>query len=185
MYNTSDSDKFHGHAHYSIKDIFSIFLLAGLIKFIVYLQVCHWLSKQVFYSTEIVFFVLIPRYGCFKHVCHIYIYVCVCVQSWKQCGLPVITTVSLWQVMDLGTWHTWCTNRALCVQVHQLPRRKCSDNHDDTWFSWLHIYIYIYIYMYILHLDTYMLEATIPKNLNKEYNFCTIKHLFWKSMTDL
>ena len=30
-----------------------------------YLQIFHWISKQVFYSTEIVFFVLITRCCCF------------------------------------------------------------------------------------------------------------------------
>ena len=28
-------------------------------------------------------------------------------QSWKQCSLPVITTMALWQVMYLGTWCTY------------------------------------------------------------------------------
>ena len=51
---------------YEIKGVFQHPPLAGLTKFIVYLQVCHWLSKQVFYSTEILFFVLIPRYDCFE-----------------------------------------------------------------------------------------------------------------------
>ena len=27
-------------------------------------------------------------------------------QSWKQCALPVITTMALWQLMHLGTWCT-------------------------------------------------------------------------------
>ena len=49
-----------------LKGIFSIFPLAGLVKFMVLLQICHWISKQVFYSTEILFFVLIPSYFCFR-----------------------------------------------------------------------------------------------------------------------
>ena len=49
----------------ALTGIFSIFPLAGLIKLMVYLQICHWISKQVFYRTEILFFVLIPRCGCF------------------------------------------------------------------------------------------------------------------------
>ena len=32
-------------------------------------------------------------------------------QSWKQCALPVITTMALWELMHLGTWctvaHCW------------------------------------------------------------------------------
>ena len=27
-------------------------------------------------------------------------------QSWKQCALPVITTMALWQLIHLGTWWT-------------------------------------------------------------------------------
>ena len=50
----------------SLKSIFSIFLLAGLIDFMVYFQICYWISKQVFYSTEILFFILSPRYGYFE-----------------------------------------------------------------------------------------------------------------------
>ena len=50
----------------ALNDIFSIFPLAERIKILLYLQICHWISKQVFYRTEILFFVLIPRYGCFR-----------------------------------------------------------------------------------------------------------------------
>ena len=49
----------------ALNSISSIFPLAGLIKLMVYLQICHWRSKQVFYRTKILFFILIPRYGCF------------------------------------------------------------------------------------------------------------------------
>lgn len=52
----------------AINDISSIFALAGLIK-LMYLQICHWIWKQVFYRTEILFFVLIPMYGCFIVIC--------------------------------------------------------------------------------------------------------------------
>ena len=62
-------------------------------------------------------------------------------QSWKQCSLPVITTMALWQLIHLGTWCTW-------VHVHELPRSHCSDNREGILFSWLHIYIYIYIYIF-------------------------------------
>ena len=36
---------------------------------------------------------------------YIYIYKYVCVLSWKQCALPVITTMALWQLMHLRTWY--------------------------------------------------------------------------------
>ena len=65
MYTASDSDKFHGQVCMALKGIFSIFLLAELIKFIVFLQVCQ-ISKHVFHSTKILFFVLIPRCCCFR-----------------------------------------------------------------------------------------------------------------------
>ena len=46
-------------------------------------------------------------------------------QSWKQCALPVITTMALWQLMHLGTW---------CTFTHCWYKwtKECS--------SWLHIY---------------------------------------------
>ena len=35
----------------------------------------------------------------------------ICMLSWKQCALPVTTTMALWQLMHLGTWctvaHCW------------------------------------------------------------------------------
>ena len=31
-------------------------------------------------------------------------------QSIKQCVLPFITTLALWQLMLLGTWCAWCTS---------------------------------------------------------------------------
>ena len=34
--------------------------------------------------------------------------------SWKQCALPVITTMALWQLMDLGTW---CMNSSIYCNV--------------------------------------------------------------------
>ena len=49
----------------ALNGIFSIIPLVELIKIMVHLQICHWISKQVFCRTEILFVVLIPRYGCF------------------------------------------------------------------------------------------------------------------------
>ena len=46
----------------ALNDIFSIFPL----YISAYLQICHWISKQVFLRTEILLFALIPRYDCFK-----------------------------------------------------------------------------------------------------------------------
>ena len=46
-----------------LNEIFSIFPLAGRIKPMVYLQVCHQISKQMFYRTEILFFVLFLGMG--------------------------------------------------------------------------------------------------------------------------
>ena len=37
----------------ALKGIFSIFPTAALVKFMAYLQIYHWISKHVFYSTEI------------------------------------------------------------------------------------------------------------------------------------
>ena len=53
-------------------------------------------------------------------------------QSWKQCTLPVITTVTLWQLMHLGTWCTviglkWVDDTA---KIHEFP-----ENGQTTAFS--------------------------------------------------
>ena len=82
---------------------------------------------------------------------HLYVYICIYIYiiyifiyiymlSWKQCALPVVTTMTLWKLMRLGTWcmvHTlilllWDLN-TLCVMDHLWPPL-------------------IYIYMYIIWL---------------------------------
>ena len=75
----------------ALNGIFSILPVAGLFKPIVYLKICHWISKQVFYRTGILLFVLIPRYGCFGVTymsnsvelkpCHWELYQCIRVQD--------------------------------------------------------------------------------------------------------
>ena len=64
---------------------------------------------------------------------YIYKYIYLCMHSWKQCTLPVITTKALWQLMHLG-------NHTSCAQVHELPQSHCDDNLQSTLFSWLHIF---------------------------------------------
>ena len=49
--------------------------------------------------------------------------------SWKQCVLPVVTTMSLWQLMHLGT----------CASCAELPQSHCFDNQEGTLFS-RHVY---------------------------------------------
>ena len=49
----------------ALNHIFSIFQLVEIIKLTVYLNICHWMSKQAFCRTEILLFLLIPRFGCF------------------------------------------------------------------------------------------------------------------------
>ena len=49
MYNTSGSGRFYGQGYYIIKYNFSIFPLAGRIKLTVYLKICCWLLKQMFF----------------------------------------------------------------------------------------------------------------------------------------
>ena len=48
--------------------------------------------------------------------------------SWKQCALPVITTMALWQLMYLGTWcmvtHCWY-QWTKCVVDHLWPIILC------------------------------------------------------------
>ena len=68
MNNTSDSASFHCQGHLSLNGIFSIIPLAGLIRLKVYLKICHWILKKVFYKTGILFFLYIYRYGCFEAI---------------------------------------------------------------------------------------------------------------------
>lgn len=63
VYNTCDSDSFHGQGCYNIKWHFQHDPLAVHIKNKVYLEIYHWISNHVFYRTEILFFILIPKYG--------------------------------------------------------------------------------------------------------------------------
>ena len=37
------------------------------------------------------------------YIYYIYIYIYIYMLSWKQCALPVITTMALWKLMHLGT----------------------------------------------------------------------------------
>ena len=46
--------------------ISSIFPLVGLTKLMVYLKKCHWMLKPVFHRIGILFFLLLPSYGCFR-----------------------------------------------------------------------------------------------------------------------
>ena len=56
--------------------------------------------------------------------------------SWKQCALPFITTMALWQLMHLGTWcctviMLWCNS---CTWTHDIPL-PC-DNHSYYVMLW-------------------------------------------------
>ena len=73
--------------------------------------------------------------------------------SWKQCALPVITTMDLWQLIHLSTWclithlhigtigifgsllPAMC-NRTSYAQVHELPQSHRGDNRESALFSW-------------------------------------------------
>ena len=41
---------------------------------------------------------------------------------WKQCALPIITTVALWQLMHLGTWCTVvnCSKQWIIYNIHYI-----------------------------------------------------------------
>ena len=102
---------------------------------------------------------------------HIYIYVCIYtyiytytyMQLWKQCALPVITTMAFWQLMHLGTWwpliYTYmyiyfiyiyfyiiyiCS---ICLSISL--DLKCVQEFDSSYVKYTCIYIYIYIYMHV------------------------------------
>ena len=50
-------------------------------------------------------------------------------QSWKQCALPLITTMALWQLMHWGTWRmgktlSWITYDHLYISTYILLYKK-------------------------------------------------------------
>ena len=52
--------------------------------------------------------------------------------SWKQCDLPVITTVALCQLMHVGTWY----GCILLVPMNQRVLNKLSKKHDISCHKW-------------------------------------------------
>ena len=97
----------------------------------------------------------------YMYILDIWTYICIFMymQTWKQCALPVITTMAMWQLIHLVTWCTvthyalclgcWALfgslvsamcNRTSCAQGHELPHSHCGDNREGTLFSWLHIF---------------------------------------------
>ena len=56
--------------------------------------------------------------------------------SWKQCALPVSTTMALWQLMHLGTW---CTVPHCWYQWSRVLKHSLS----------IYIALYIYVCVYI------------------------------------
>ena len=54
------------------------------------------------------------------------------IQSWKQCALPVITTMAFWQLMHLGT-------RWAMLQMYIMS--------PSAWFATLYTHVYICIYI--------------------------------------
>ena len=93
------------------------------------------------------------------YIYNIYIYICIYIYmlSWKQCVLPVITAMALWQLMHLGPWaigvitgRAHCFNNNIYITFILLLwdlNTLCVVDH-----LWLLIYIYIYIYIYIKHI---------------------------------
>ena len=95
--------------------------------------------------------------------------------SWKQCALPVITTMALWQLMHLGIWCTYIyiLNIYIYIYVYHVP--KCMNCHKAvvvltgrahcfhdniyvmlnlllrdlafcvSWITYDHLHVYIYI----------------------------------------
>ena len=93
---------------------------------------------------------------------YMYVYIHIYIQLWKQCALPVITTMAFWQLMHLGTWwpliYTYmyiyfiyiyfyiiyiCS---ICLSIYL--DLKCLQEFDSSYVKYTCIYIYIYIYIY-------------------------------------
>ena len=102
---------------------------------------------------------------------YIHIYIYIYMQSLKQCALLVITTMTLWQLMHLGTWCMSChkvtmviTGRANFSHDFMIAYRFHSSCFCEIWafcVLWImydHLYIYIYgnICIYIWYIYTYI-----------------------------
>ena len=61
--------------------------------------------------------------------------------SWKQCALPVITKMALWQLMHLSTW---------CMYIE----------------NFMYIHIYIHMILYMIYMFEYMIQVLWPWNRN-------------------
>ena len=83
---------------------------------------------------------------------HIYIYIYICIYiyilSWKQCALPVITTLALWQLMYLGT----CSHDVrLCIAGTNEPKSAKQAKQGADCF---HANIYIMLILPLWDLST-------------------------------
>ena len=72
-----------------------------------------WINSLKFYA---VCFYCMPSWGLYIEYIYIYLYLYIYMQSWKQCVLPVITTMTLRQLIQLGTW---CTVMPKCMSYHK------------------------------------------------------------------
>ena len=95
---------------------------------------------------------------------YIYTYIYIYMQSWKKYAVPVITTLSLWQLMHLSTW---CSS----AQVHELPQSHCGDNWEGTLLLWLYIYYAHLAFVRFEHFNT-AITATSLGSSSKTVNHC-------------
>ena len=83
------------------------------------------------------------------YILYIHLYIYIYMLSWKQCALPVITTMALWKLMHLGTW---CTVHTFILLLWGLSTLCVMDH------LWPHIYIYICMYIiYIYNIYIYVI----------------------------
>ena len=75
----------------------------------------------------------------------------ICMKSSKQCVLPVITTMPLWELVHLGM-STSCTKCMSCHKVIVVITARARYLHDCIYI----IYIYTYIYIYIIYIYIYI-----------------------------
>ena len=104
---------------------------------------------------------------------YIHIYTYTYMQLWKQCALPVITTMAFWQLMHLGTWWPLIFTYmyiyfiyiyiyiiyicSICLSIYL--DLKGLQEFDSSYVKYTCIYIYIYICMYVLHMNCQILEV--------------------------
>ena len=124
----------------------SILLLAVTYNWEINIYLCIYKYMYIYNIYNIYNILYVYNIYNIYNILYVYIYIYIHIQSWimKQCALPVVTKMALWQLMHLGTRcaYMMCLreNRTSCGQMQELRQSHCRDSRQGTLFSWLHVY---------------------------------------------